>query len=420
MGTNIQITNNASGSLLAGISDVSASLQLQVGEGAEFPATTGSNYFYATIANVSGDIEIVKVTARSGDIFSTIVRSQDNTSAQAWVSSDIVSCRPIAVIFEDIIDELQAGTPATSFQIDNDNTGPRIKNNIGALEFKNEADDAYANLYAYDLYAYDTTNDFIHLDASESIIEMCDSAGNAGIDFKKLAVDDYDCRIIQVSNGLEISTGGEGAAAVALTLNSSQVATFAGDLQTEAELVIDSDNTGPRLRNVSGVLEVRNYGDSDYAVIRGSDLYAYDTTNDFIHLDASSAIIEMCDSAGNAGIDFKKLAVDDYDCRIIQVSNGLEISTGGEGAAAVALTLNSSLNATFAGTINAVAITSTGALVGTSLDAGSGTIETTGTTTTGDHGTAATDEVVNVCYGTGSPPAANTTTIGSIFIKYAA
>jgi hypothetical protein len=37
-----------------------------------------------------------------------------------------------------------------------------------------------------------------------------------------------------------------------------------------------------------------------------------------------------------------------------------------------------------------------------------------------DHGTAATDQIVNVCYGTGAPPTANTTTIGSLFIQYTA
>lgn len=35
-----------------------------------------------------------------------------------------------------------------------------------------------------------------------------------------------------------------------------------------------------------------------------------------------------------------------------------------------------------------------------------------------DHGAAATDQIVNVCYGTGSPPTASTTTIGTIFLKY--
>ena len=37
-----------------------------------------------------------------------------------------------------------------------------------------------------------------------------------------------------------------------------------------------------------------------------------------------------------------------------------------------------------------------------------------------DHGTAATDQIINVSYGTGSPPTANTTTIGSLFVKYTA
>jgi len=37
-----------------------------------------------------------------------------------------------------------------------------------------------------------------------------------------------------------------------------------------------------------------------------------------------------------------------------------------------------------------------------------------------DHGTPATDQVVNVCYGTGSAPTANTTTIGTLFVKYIA
>lgn len=54
------------------------------------------------------------------------------------------------------------------------------------------------------------------------------------------------------------------------------------------------------------------------------------------------------------------------------------------------------------------------------VDFGDTSIQTTGTMLTGDHGTAATDQVVNVCYGTGAPPAANTTTIGALYIQYTA
>jgi len=42
----------------------------------------------------------------------------------------------------------------------------------------------------------------------------------------------------------------------------------------------------------------------------------------------------------------------------------------------------------------------------------------TGATYARDHGTAAVDELINVSYGTGEPPTATSTTIGSIFIKY--
>lgn len=43
-----------------------------------------------------------------------------------------------------------------------------------------------------------------------------------------------------------------------------------------------------------------------------------------------------------------------------------------------------------------------------------------GTIVVADHGTAATDEVVNVSYGTGAPGTASDTTIGSLYVKYVA
>jgi hypothetical protein len=49
-----------------------------------------------------------------------------------------------------------------------------------------------------------------------------------------------------------------------------------------------------------------------------------------------------------------------------------------------------------------------------------GTRDMTGALTTADHGTATDPEVVSVVYGTGSPPAANTTPIGTIWVKYTA
>jgi len=37
-----------------------------------------------------------------------------------------------------------------------------------------------------------------------------------------------------------------------------------------------------------------------------------------------------------------------------------------------------------------------------------------------DHGTDSTDQVINVCYGTGDPPTASDTTEGTLFVKYTA
>ena len=49
-----------------------------------------------------------------------------------------------------------------------------------------------------------------------------------------------------------------------------------------------------------------------------------------------------------------------------------------------------------------------------------GGFTTSGVTETGDHGAAATDQVVNVCYGTGAPPDPATMTEGALWVKYTA
>jgi hypothetical protein len=85
-------TNNAATTLASGITSIATSLTVATGDGAEFPTLAGSQYFYCTIANNAGAIEIIKVTARSTDTF-TIVRGQDGTSAAAWSAGDKVELR---------------------------------------------------------------------------------------------------------------------------------------------------------------------------------------------------------------------------------------------------------------------------------------------------------------------------------------
>ena len=85
-------TNNAATTLASGILSGATSLTVAAGTGALFPNPTAGQYFYCTLANNAGTVEIVKVTARSTDTF-TITRGQDGTSAVAWNTGDKVELR---------------------------------------------------------------------------------------------------------------------------------------------------------------------------------------------------------------------------------------------------------------------------------------------------------------------------------------
>jgi len=80
-------TNNAATTLASGILSGATSLTVATGTGALFPTITGSEYFYCTLTNTGGTIEIVRITARTGDTM-TIVRGQDGTTAAAWNTGD--------------------------------------------------------------------------------------------------------------------------------------------------------------------------------------------------------------------------------------------------------------------------------------------------------------------------------------------
>ena len=117
----MKFTNNATSTLATGISNSATNLAVASGQGALFPTLGGSDYFYCTLANTSGSIEIVKVTARSTDTF-TITRGQDSTSASSWLAGDKVELRLVAASLNDIpkLDEANTfsganayGTPAS-------------------------------------------------------------------------------------------------------------------------------------------------------------------------------------------------------------------------------------------------------------------------------------------------------------------
>ena len=74
-------------------------------------------------------------------------------------------------------------------------------------------------------------------------VEITSTTGVALIDFKTSVAEDYDCRIIQNSNGLQFETGGQGAAAVGLAIDSSRNVTIGGDLRVNGNDIQDSTGT---------------------------------------------------------------------------------------------------------------------------------------------------------------------------------
>lgn len=85
----IQFSNNVSSKLAAEISAGAGSLSVLAGTGDKFPAIGGGQFFYCTLVDASNNIEVVKVTARSGDVF-TVERGQDGTTARLYPSQSYI------------------------------------------------------------------------------------------------------------------------------------------------------------------------------------------------------------------------------------------------------------------------------------------------------------------------------------------
>lgn len=79
-------TNNAKSTLAGDIGSGATALTVQTGAGALYPNPTGGDYFYSTLDDGT-HLEIIKVTARSGDTFTTIVRAQQGTTAHAFLAA---------------------------------------------------------------------------------------------------------------------------------------------------------------------------------------------------------------------------------------------------------------------------------------------------------------------------------------------
>ena len=112
----VVFTNNATAPLASSISSSTTSITVTTGQGALFPATSASNYFYATLTDSSNNLEVIKVTSRTSDTF-TVVRAQEGTTARAYAAADKLEVRVTAAGLTNMaqLDKDNAFTGANSF-----------------------------------------------------------------------------------------------------------------------------------------------------------------------------------------------------------------------------------------------------------------------------------------------------------------
>jgi microcystin-dependent protein len=112
----IVLANNATSLLASDISDAAGTLTVTSGEGALFPSPAPGDYFYVTLLDSDGNMEIVKVTARTVDVF-TIVRAQEGTLAAAFATGARVELRITAQTVLDTVDVAVAAVTLADFGV---------------------------------------------------------------------------------------------------------------------------------------------------------------------------------------------------------------------------------------------------------------------------------------------------------------
>ena len=128
----IVFTNNSSTTLASAILYTDVSFTVATGTGSTFPAISGGDVAYITLTDGS-TLEIVKVTGRSGDIF-TCVRGQDGTTAVPWASGTTVQLRTTAAALSGMAQKANNLSDLTNAGNARTNLGVAIGSNVQAWD----------------------------------------------------------------------------------------------------------------------------------------------------------------------------------------------------------------------------------------------------------------------------------------------
>ena len=100
----LKYANNATSTLATGISSGAVSLTVASGHGARFPTLTASDWFPVTVQKADGSLELMRCTARSGDVL-TVTRAQEGTTALAFLTGDKVELRLSSAALDEFVQD---------------------------------------------------------------------------------------------------------------------------------------------------------------------------------------------------------------------------------------------------------------------------------------------------------------------------
>jgi len=103
----VVFSNNAATNLASNVS--ASATTISVVDGSVFPDVSGGHYTYLTLHDLNDNIEIVKLTARSGNTL-TVDRGHDGTTGRSFVAGDKCELRITAVLLNEIASQADTDT----------------------------------------------------------------------------------------------------------------------------------------------------------------------------------------------------------------------------------------------------------------------------------------------------------------------
>lgn len=148
----VKFSNNGKTTLSSGITTSATSLT--VVDGSVLPAITGSEYFFLTLEDTSGNVEIVKVTARSGNSL-TVTRAQESTTARAFSAGDKAENRLTAGGLNEVAEQADTDTTYTVGDggLTQNNFTDALKSKLDGVEANATADQTKSDIDALNIDA---------------------------------------------------------------------------------------------------------------------------------------------------------------------------------------------------------------------------------------------------------------------------